>query len=347
MQRITLTLVLLACGGHCQRLHAESPLRRLEVFSASPNFQLALGSREPSRETGEPNSLTALAMFFFALHPTSAFNPSGPRMHCGANTPSFASLRSLNTAPSLAKTFCWRLLEPGGPEGFAERRTPLVRCAPAAMSDATEEITEDALELKEELLDLMEEVTDRGIDAPLDLAEDILDIVIDMDEEDLTAEWRDSPYLEGRWRLIYTSSKTFHKNRCITGVASETGMSSPELIMEIQPRLNRILYEEAIVRQKMDLTDGGFVKQMFSFLSKAVVNADEITVDCSFRLCKDNSMTIKPLTMIAGEESFQPADKQDRASRAMGNVRPVFLDQDIVVFRSYLDYMVWIFERTQ
>lgn len=135
------------------------------------------------------------------------------------------------------------------------------------MSDVTEELTEDALELKEELLEILQEVTDRGIDAPRDLAADILDVVLDMDDEDNCQNWRESPHLEGRWRLIYTSSTTFAKNRGMTLIGSEIGISTPELIMKIQPNFNRILYEEAVVKEKLDksIQENGFFEGSIFF----------------------------------------------------------------------------------
>lgn len=376
MPRIALALVCLVCGGHGRRLCAESPSRRVKVFDASPSLELIVGPREPSRRgrvTGKANSLTTLTEFFFALHPALAFNPAGPWMRSGANAPTLASPYSFNTAPpqsviqGAAAVVCEErrtgyLLSRVGPSARYHqlshqnrncRRSCQVpfRFAPAVMSDVTEELTEDALELKEELLEILQEVTDRGIDAPRDLAADILDVVVDMDEEDIIQNWRESPHLEGRWRLIYTSSTTFAKNRGMTLIGSEIGISTPELIMKIQPNFNRILYEEAVVKEKLDksIQENGFLKAVYSSVSKADIDATSITVDCGFRLCKDNSMTINPITLTQGDVTSRLSnavtDQKSRASRAMGNVRPVFLDQDLIVFRSYLDYIVWIFER--
>jgi hypothetical protein len=40
-----------------------------------------------------------------------------------------------------------------------------------------------------------------------------------------------------------------------------------------------------------------------------------------------------------------PADRQDKAVRALGAGRPVFLDSDLLVLRSQPEYIVWVFER--
>ena len=80
------------------------------------------------------------------------------------------------------------------------------RAAPPAASAAAS--SAEALALKEEMQELMQEVRDRGIDAPKELADDILEVAAEMDDEDVAYDWAESPMLGGSWRLLYTSSRS-------------------------------------------------------------------------------------------------------------------------------------------
>ena len=50
--------------------------------------------------------------------------------------------------------------------------------------------------------------------------------------------------------------------------------------------------------------------------------------------------------VVVGGSSWEPADRQDKAVRALSAGRPVFLDDEILVLRSQPEYVVWVFERT-
>ena len=82
-----------------------------------------------------------------------------------------------------------------------QRRTSAAVCA-AALSPA-------AIELKEEIFELMREVRNRGIEAPPELANDILEVATEMDEMNAGEDWHiaDSG-IGGTWRLMYTSSRS-------------------------------------------------------------------------------------------------------------------------------------------
>ena len=43
--------------------------------------------------------------------------------------------------------------------------------------------------------------------------------------------------------------------------------------------------------------------------------------------------------------TWEPADRQAKAIRALAASRPVYLDEDLLVLRAKPDYIVWAFER--
>jgi len=49
--------------------------------------------------------------------------------------------------------------------------------------------------------------------------------------------------------------------------------------------------------------------------------------------------------VVVGTNSWEPADRQDKAVRALGAGRPIFLDDEILVLRSEPEYVTWVFER--
>ena len=49
--------------------------------------------------------------------------------------------------------------------------------------------------------------------------------------------------------------------------------------------------------------------------------------------------------IVVGEKSWAPADRQDKAIRALGVCKPIFLDDEMLVMRAQVPGVVWIFER--
>ena len=58
------------------------------------------------------------------------------------------------------------------------------------------------------------------------------------------------------------------------------------------------------------------------------------------------AMAITSQRVVVGTNSWEPADRQDKAVRALGAGRPVLLDDEVLVLRSQPDYVCWAFERT-
>lgn len=214
------------------------------------------------------------------------------------------------------------------PRGFAAGgRSP---CMTASEAPPT------AGELKDELLDLLGDVVDRGIDAPAELAEDLLEVVGELGETSPPDDWSRSPDLGGRWRLRYTSSKTFANNRGLSGYARDlAGVETPELLMRVETTYKRLQYEEPL-----ELASGSLAAMVGNFAS-----ADAVVVDCTYTQTRDDVMAVVSQTVTVGSRSWEPADRQLKAVRALGAGLPVFLDAQLLVLRSQPDYIVWIFER--
>jgi hypothetical protein len=207
-------------------------------------------------------------------------------------------------------------------------RTAHVACCAAAPPAAEE--------LKGEMLELLDEVENRGVGAPADVAEDILEIAIELDEARLCEEWDDSAALAGSWRLVYTSSRTFATNQGLSGYAKDiAGVETPELLMNIETRVKRVVYEEPVVLRENSMA------AMFGKFA----GADAVRVESVWRRTADNAMVVTTQLVVVGSQSWEPADRQDKAVRTLSAARPVFLDAELLVMRSQPDYVVWCFER--
>ena len=198
--------------------------------------------------------------------------------------------------------------------------------------------TDDVLALKAELLDLLSEVQDRGVNGPPDLADDILEVATELDECDVGYDWARSPYLPGTWRLTYTSSRTFANNEGLTGYARDlAGVKTPELLMKVdrQALAKRLEYVEPV-----ELEQGSFASLLGKF-----AGADEVRVECAWSEARDGAWAVTSQRVVVGSNSWQPADRQDKAVRALSAARPVYLDADLLVMRSNPEYIVWCFEK--
>jgi len=193
-----------------------------------------------------------------------------------------------------------------------------------------------ALELKEELFDLLSDVENRGIGAPSDLADDIFEVVGELEESAPGYNWAESPLLAGRWRLRYTSSKTFANNEGLSGYARDLqGVATPELDMRLETRFKRLVYEE-----RLELEQGSIAALFGKF-----AGAESICVECAWSRTRDGLMAVESQTVVVGDRSWEPADRQDKAVRALSAGQPIYLDNDLFLLRSKPDYIVWVFQR--
>lgn len=128
-------------------------------------------------------------------------------------------------------------------------------------------------ELKEELLDLIAEIPGRGIDAPAEDAEDVLEIVDELAAQNPRPDWSLAPELAGRWKLVYTSSGTFKNNEGLTGYARDVaGVKTSETFMTIRTDYNLITYEEPL-----ELEGGSLAAILGGF-----VGADSVVAECTW-----------------------------------------------------------------
>ena len=204
----------------------------------------------------------------------------------------------------------------------------------------TTPIPSEVLELKEELLEMIDEEVpenSRGVDAPAEIAADILEVIEELDDDGRGAlEWTDSPLLAGVWRLIYTSSRTFANNEGLSGYARDlAGVSTPELLMRVETLFKRITFEEPLTLQ-----EGSFAALVGRFAS-----AESVKVECIWQPTSAGALAVTSQRVIVGSNSWEPADRQDKAVRALGAGRPIFLDDELLVMRSEPDYICWVFER--
>jgi len=202
-------------------------------------------------------------------------------------------------------------------------------------------LVQECIDLKEELLELVDEEVpegSRGVGAPAEVAEDILEVISELDEDGRGAdEWPQSPLLSGTWRLIYTSSRTFANNEGLSGYARDiAGLSTPELLMKIETQFRRVTFEEPVT-----LEQGSLVALVGKF-----AGAESIKVECVWNAASDERvLAIQSQRVVVGAKEWEPADRQDKAVRTLSAARPILLDEELLVLRAEPDYISWVFER--
>ena len=211
------------------------------------------------------------------------------------------------------------------PRALASRSAPLL----AAVSSSSA-----AAELAAELLATLH--TAPRVEAPADVAADALEIVDELDSLDAAAGW--ATRLSGRWRLMYTSSRTFAQNRGLCGYAREVaGVETPELYMAVTAKSagRLVTYDEPLSFEEGSLAAlvGGFA------------SADSVRVEAAYTEGRSDTMLIEANRIVVGERTWVPADRQAKAIRALAAARPVYLDERLFVLRAEPDYILHIFER--
>jgi len=219
----------------------------------------------------------------------------------------------------------------------SKARPKLARVAEPLMQTLTADDDSQTLpELKEELLDLLAEIPNRGLDASAEDMEDVLEIVAELEELNPCPDWALAPQLGGRWRLRYTSSKTFKNNQGLTGYARDmTGVETPELFMTIRTDYRLLTYEEPL-----KLQDGSLAAMLGKF-----AGAESIVAECTWMASSTNGFAVTTSMMNVGGRTWEPADRQDKAIRTMGAGTPAFLDESLFVLRAQLPGVLFIFER--
>lgn len=209
---------------------------------------------------------------------------------------------------------------------------------PAAPAPAPEQTPAGAAapgagELEAEMRDLLAEVTDRGAGAPADVAEDIREVAEELEAAG-PPDWARSPLLPGRWRLAYTSARTFAQNRGLTGYARDlAGVETPETFMTVEMQFRRVVFEEPLA-----LKDGTLAATVGRFANADAVKTNGVWTD------KDGVMRIDVQEVSVGDRSWEPFDRQAKAIRTLQFPRPVYLGPKLLVMTSPPEN-VWVFTK--
>ena len=84
---------------------------------------------------------------------------------------------------------------------------------------------------------------------------------------------------------------------------------------------------------------------MAAMVNRFTAGAKSVDVEAAWSEKADGTMSVVAQKITVGDNSWVPADKQDKALRALGAGRPVFLDNDLLVLRAQPPYIVWVFAR--
>jgi len=209
----------------------------------------------------------------------------------------------------------------------------LCAAPPAEDLEAVDALVDELFDLVEDI----EDVSDRGMGAPAELAADLLEVVGDLEEAcPPDVNWANSEKLAGKWLLRYTSSKTYANNLGLTGYARDiSGVATTETFMKVQTQFKRLVYEETLQFEK------GSIASVFGNFAGALC----VQVECRWSETRDGVMAVESQRVVVGTNSWEPADRQDKAVRTLGAARPVYLDEELLVMRSQPDYIVWVFTK--
>ena len=236
---------------------------------------------------------------------------------CSRSSPCHRYQHLSSSSSSGSNSFGSSLLSFSGAAGHVQRRRAATMLA---------SLPAECVELKEELLEMIdEEVAEgsRGVNTPAEVATDILEVVSELDDNGQGAvEWPDSPLLAGTWRLIYTSSRTFANNEGLSGYARDiNGVETPELLMKLETQFKRITFEEPLTLQE------GSLAALFGRFAGAKC----VQVECVWQPTSAGVLAVTSQRVVVGSNSWEPADRQDKAVRALGAGRPIFLDEELLV----------------
>ena len=243
------------------------------------------------------------------------------------------------------------------PPRFAAARSIRAQAADDDDDDEYEEYYEDEYddeyeeyelslpELKDELLSLLADQPDRGIGSSAEDAEDLLEIVDDLEPLNPQPDWSNSALFPGRWRLAYTSSKGYQGNLGLTGYGKEfETMSTPETLMRVSKSPRIVVYEEAL---RYDEGSPNFSDRarLAALTGDMFGTPEKLVVEGAWRATYDGAMAVIVDRLVAGERSWEPADKQAKAIRVLAACTPVFLDETILCMRSTLPEVIFVFTR--
>lgn len=215
---------------------------------------------------------------------------------------------------------------------------PLPRCTEVALTlDGEDEQDEPTpAELKSELLDIVDELTDRGLGADEDDVEDILEIIEELEPFNPWPDFSRAPVFSGTWRLLYTSSKTFHTNMGLMAYSRDVeGVETPELLMKVQTDYRLVNFEEPIT----------FVGNSIAKAMSGLVGADTLVAECSWRPTNTGIFAVESQKITAGSRSWVPADRQAKGIRTMSACTPIYLDQELLVMRGQVPTVVFVWEK--
>ena len=87
------------------------------------------------------------------------------------------------------------------------------------------------------------------------------------------------------------------------------------------------------------------VHRALGVLAGRFAGAESVQVECVWQPTSAGVLAVTSQRVVVGSNSWEPADRQDKAVRALGAGRPIFLDEELLVLRCEPDYICWVFER--
>uniref|UniRef100_A0A7S0LP74 Plastid lipid-associated protein/fibrillin conserved domain-containing protein n=1 Tax=Coccolithus braarudii TaxID=221442 RepID=A0A7S0LP74_9EUKA len=153
-------------------------------------------------------------------------------------------------------------------------------------------------------------------------------------------DWMVDDAFSGRWRLAYTSSPMFRRNRGLSAFGAYVdGVWTPELYLELGPR-SRLELEEPLDRESAALL------ARHLRLPAEEPLPDAVRVASLWAVGSGDSLKLTFEQVSVGSKAWAPANaaergevdfEQDKAIRVLGATRPTYLDGSVLVLRALTD----------
>lgn len=221
---------------------------------------------------------------------------------------------------------------------------------------------------KTNLLTLLDSIPNRGFDADRLQTDTVLELVDGLDDPSARMGWENSEAaLVRRWRLCYTSSPEFRRNRGLTGLTTVRGVVTPELEMQVGPyadgsRLNIFeplepdsarlvarylglpssepLPESANAQGTWSCGARGELKIAF----KKVVVGSNVRVPANAGAESVYSAAAPGLIGHGGATGKAEAeDSEDKALRVLSACTPIYLDESLFILQGLVASSVFVF----
>lgn len=156
-------------------------------------------------------------------------------------------------------------------------------------------------------------------------------------------DWKkkDVEVLNGRWRLVYTSSATFHRYGGLSSLEKAfslrtalNAVSTPDLFMTMKLPYY-VIFEETVKKQDPP--------ELFGISLGDKAEASSVIIECQVEPSPKGFMTLTCGEFQEGNNRYAPTQFQEKAVRLINIVSPTYIDDELLVLRASPATNLYIF----